>query len=135
MCHKVWNPNPRTTAENLALLEGRVASPLDRAALDVLTEMAAAERARFAGRPVCDWCDSPAAMLVCDDEGSEDFACTADFTRWFAPAIAAGESFEIRTIDSHTVTHADGTACTGDSCGDCADLSAELALPDAPTLV
>jgi hypothetical protein len=42
MC-RIWNPNPRTVEENLALHPHRVASPLDRAALDVLTERAAYE--------------------------------------------------------------------------------------------
>jgi len=53
MCHKVWNPNPRTTEENLALLADRVETPQDAAALEVLTELAQMERlgAAWRGEP------------------------------------------------------------------------------------
>lgn len=40
---RVWNPDRRSTAENLAILAARAVSPLDRAVVDVLAEAAAAE--------------------------------------------------------------------------------------------
>ena len=43
MCHKVWNPNRRTAAESLAILEQRATSTLDLAVLDALTERARVE--------------------------------------------------------------------------------------------
>jgi len=114
MC-RIWNPNPRTVAENLALLEERVASPLDRAMLDALTERA--EDEGLIPRPTvermtvdatgkglalvdvyqCDWCDTPATRVVRDTDGlgGMDFACSYHLGYWFHEELTAGT---VRTV-------------------------------------
>jgi len=50
MC-RIWNPNPRTVEENLALLADRVETPQDAAVLEELTLMVEEYRVDVAPEP------------------------------------------------------------------------------------
>jgi len=129
MC-RTWDPNRRPVTANLALLGTAAASPLDRAALEVLTEraredgdslhpddvMAAPRRTvgmmrlnaartglELFDAPACDWCDQPAAVRVTDlDSPSHpDLACDFHLGYWFAKPIAAGERLDVARLN-HT---------------------------------